>query len=560
MIATNLPKVMKSAMLGITTDVVPAAIRGKMRRHGRRGDHTDMGGPVRWPGSQTYSYKRKRSVVRPYRESDMPIVPKISRHDKLEGGKGHCLQTRIRRRGASLIDERNCNLQEMKKRKDMSDAERLQALQRKLYLLAKQEPKYRFYSMYDKLTSGYVLREAWLQVRANGGAAGVDGKMIGNVEHEGVEGLLDQIAKELQEETYRPQAVKRVMIPKANGKLRPLGIPTVKDRIVQTACKLIIEPIFEADFQDSSHGFRPKRNAAGALEQIKESLREGRHEILDADLSSYFDTIPHDKLLVLLEQRISDMRVIRLITLWLKSPVQEEDGKITGGKSNTKGTPQGGVISPLLANIYLNLIDKIVSDEKRLFSKEGIKIIRYADDFVMMGRRISEEAIGYLKDLLGRMELTLNEEKTRRINAREESFQFLGFQIRYDKSIHDKGRFWNIAPSPKSISKLKERIRVERGKYVMCPGEVIAAKLNSILKGWLNYFTIPGVSYTKVARNDIDYYLRESMWRLYRRKSQRRSPLYCQEAYQRLRHKFGLVDVRHYGLRVAPVNANGRRL
>jgi len=445
----------------------------------------------------------------------------------------------------------------MKKRKEMSDSERLQTLQRKLYQLAKQDVKYRFYSLYDKLTNGYVLREAWLAVRSNGGAAGVDRKTIGQVEHDGVEVLLSQIAHELQSGTYRPQAVKRVMIPKANGKLRPLGIPTVKDRIVQTVCKLILEPIFEADFENSSHGFRPDRNAAGAMKQIKESLGEGRHEILDADLSSYFDTIPHDKLLILVQQRISDMRVIELITMWLKSPVEQEDGKITGGKSTTKGTPQGGVISPLLANIYLNLLDKIVNDSNKLFSREGIKIIRYADDFVMMGKKISEEAMCQLKRLLTRMELRLNEEKTRRIDARKESFQFLGFQIRCDQSQYNKyGKYWNISPSPKSLNKLREKLREERTRYVMCPGDVIARKLNSTLKGWLNYFTIQGVSYTKIARRDIEYYLRESMWRLYRRKSQRHSPMRCRNAYQQLRQKHGLVDVCHYGLKTAPVNAN----
>lgn len=491
----------------------------------------------------------------------MLIVPLTFRHEKLDVGKGHYLQIRFRKREAYLIDDRNCNLRRMKKRKEMSDEERVQTLQRKLYLLAKQEPKYRFYSLYDKLTIRYVLREAWLRVKANDGGPGVDGKTIEQIEKEGVEILLDQIARELQEGSYKPQAVRRQMIDKGNGKLRPLGIPTVKDRIVQGACKLLIEPIFEADFQDSSHGFRPKRNAAGAMEQIKEALREGRHEVLDADLSSYFDTIPHDKLLILLQQRISDMRVMRLITMWLKTPVKEEDGKITGGKSSTKGTPQGGVISPLLANIYLNLIDRIVNDERNLFSKAGIKIIRYADDFVMMGRTIGEEAMVYLKHLLTRMELRMNEEKTRRINARENAFQFLGFQIRYDRSIYGKeGNFWNIAPSPKSISKLKEKIRAERERNVMASGEVIARKLNSIIKGWLNYFTIPGVSYTKVARNHIDYYLRDSIWRLYRRKSQRLSPLYCQFAYQRLKRLYGLVDVRQYGLQTAPVNANKRRL
>ena len=217
------------------------------------------------------------------------------------------------------------------------------------------------------------------------------------------------------------------MIDKANGGKRPLGIPIVRDRIAQTVCKMILEPIFEADFEDSSYGFRPKRSSKDAITAIKEHLKEGKSEVYDADLSKYFDTIPHDKLQIALKQRIADPRILKLINKWLKVPVYE-DGQYTSGKGNHSGTPQGGVISPLLANIYFHLIDRIVNNPRSLFCKHGVRIVRYADDFVLMGKKLPEEVIEKLKSLLHRMGLSLNESKTRKIDARKKALTFLDLQ------------------------------------------------------------------------------------------------------------------------------------
>ena len=238
--------------------------------------------------------------------------------------------------------------------------ERIRDFQRKIYQKAKQEKEYKFYILYDKVMSKKFLREAYDRVKANKGSAGIDGKNFEDIENMGLYTFIEEIHNELKHHTYKPEPVMRVYIPKANGKLRPLGIPTIKDRVVQMSCKIVIEPIFEADFEENSYGFRPKRSAKDAITTIKTNLKEEKTEILDADLSSYFDTIPHDKLMKLVGERISDKYVLKIIKLWLKTPVSE-NGKMQGGKKNKIGTPQGGVISPLLANIYLNLLDKIVN-------------------------------------------------------------------------------------------------------------------------------------------------------------------------------------------------------
>ena len=333
-------------------------------------------------------------------------------------------------------------------------AERVRMLQEKLYCKAKQEREYKFYILYDKMFIPFMLQEGYRKVKANGGSPGIDGVNFSDIEVNGLEVYLKTIGEELRKRTYQPQAVKRVWIDKANGGKRPLGIPTIKDRIIQAVCKMIIEPIYEADFEECSYGFRPERSSKDAMKEIKEHLQRGKTEVLDADLSSYFDTIPHDRLMILLKQRISDLRILELIEKWLKSPIYE-DGKFTGGKKNKVGTPQGGVISPLLANIYMHLVDRMVNNVKQLFFKQGIKIVRYADDFVLMGQRITEEAIEKLKETLSRMGLTLNEKKTRLIQAKETPFQFLGFIIRYDKDISGKeNRYWNIQASGKSKNKI----------------------------------------------------------------------------------------------------------
>jgi group II intron reverse transcriptase/maturase len=433
-----------------------------------------------------------------------------------------------------------------RRRSQIPDAERVSMLQEKLYQKAKQEREYKFYVLYDKMFIPYMLREAWKSVKSNDGSPGVDGMTIEKVEQYGIDIYLNELGEELRKQTYKPQAVKRVMIPKANGGERPLGIPTVRDRIAQTVCKMILEPLFEADFEDSSFGFRPGRSSKDAMTAIKEHLKKGKTEVYDADLSKYFDTIPHDKLLIALKQRIADPRILKLITKWLKVSVYE-DGKYKSGKDNHTGTPQGGVISPLLANVYLHLIDKIVSNTQSLFSKHGIKIVRYADDFVLMGKELPKEVLEKLKTLLHRMGLMLNESKTRHIDAREESFNFLGFTIRYDKDIKGRNiRYWNIMPSKKSEQKIRDKVKDYLKTHGHYKAKDIANGLNSIIGGWINYFSISGVSYPAMSKRKLRVYLMNSLYRYYNRKSQRKSRLYRQNAFEVLVARFGLIDPSKY--------------
>jgi RNA-directed DNA polymerase len=433
-----------------------------------------------------------------------------------------------------------------RKKSELSDSERVLGLQRGLYQKAKQEKGYKFYVLYDKVFLGYMLRESWNQVKANGGSSGIDGVRIEDIKEQGVEAYLTTLGEELRTKQYRAQAVKRVMIPKANGGERPLGIPTVRDRIVQTACKLILEPIFEADFEESSHGFRPGRSASGAISAIKGHLESGLDEVLDGDLSKYFDTIPHEKLMIALKERISDPRMLDLINQWLKVPIWE-DKQFKGGKKNKVGTPQGGVISPLLANIYLHLLDRIVNNPKSLFAKTGVKIVRYADDFVLMGKKIESHIKDKLKELLNRMGLSLNEEKTRLVRAKEESFDFLGFSIRYDRSIRgSRPNYWNIIPSRKSEQRLRDKIKDYLNQHGHYCAEQICGDLNLQLAGWLNYFEIKGVSYPAMSKRRLRHYLHERLNRYYTRKSQRKCRLYGQKAFEVLVARYGLIDPTKY--------------
>jgi len=429
----------------------------------------------------------------------------------------------------------------------MSSAERVQLYQRKLYQKAKQEKEYRFYVLYDKIFLPYVVKEAWKRVKDNGGSAGVDGVTIEEIEAKGAEEFLNGLTEELRQQTYQPSAVKRVWIPKSNGDKRPLGIPTVKDRVAQMACTLVIEPIFEADFEESSYGFRPDRSAQEAVAKIKEHLKTGKTEVYDADLSKYFDTIPHEKLMIALRERIADQRVLRLINKWLKAPVYDE-GQYKGGKKNKAGTPQGGVISPLLANLYLHLLDRIVNSVRSIFRKTGVVMVRYADDFVLMGKTLPKAVLSKLRELLKRMGLTLNKQKSGMINARETPFEFLGFVFRYDRNFKtpQSPRFWNVKPSEKSNKKIRDKVGTALKQMGHYKPEVLVTELNAIVRGWLNYFEIKGVSYPYMAKLKLNYYLRMRLMKYFNRKSQRKSRLYRNQAFELLVKKFGLIDPLRY--------------
>ncbi len=441
-----------------------------------------------------------------------------------------------------------------KKRKDMSSQERVRLLQLKLYLKAKQENGYKFYILYDKIFQKHILEEAYKRSKSKDGSPGIDKQSFSDVEKYGRAKFLTEIREDLHKRTYKPQAVKRVWIEKENGGKRPLGIPTIRDRVVQQACKMVIEPIFEADFDDSSHGFRPKHSAKDAIIEIKNNLKHGKQIVYDADLSKYFDTIPHDKLEIVLKERIADPRVLHLIKLWLKSPIVEADGKFTGGKSNTKGTPQGGVISPLLANIYMNLLDRIVNNPKGYFSERGIKMIRYADDFILQSKHIKQETIIRVHNYLNRMGLLINTDKSKLVDARKEAFDFLGFTFRYDQSkVSSRGKFWNIFPKAKSQKKIRQNINLKLKSIGHYPAHKVVDELNPIIRGWMNYYKIEKVSYTQVAFKDLEDYLRQRLFRYYNRKSQRKSRLFGTQAFSRLVKEYGLIKpYKTSGLR--PVN------
>lgn len=429
----------------------------------------------------------------------------------------------------------------------LSTDERVRMLQRKLYLKAKQSKTFKFYVLYDKISLDYFIQEAYRRVKANGGAPGVDQVTFDKIEEAGLASFLTNIQDELINKTYKAQAVRRVYIPKANGKLRPLGIPTIKDRVVQMSAKMVIEPISEADFTDSSFGFRPKKSAKDAMAKIKEHLKEGRTAVYDADLEAYFDTIPHDKLMKAVGQRIADNNVLALINQWLKCPIiDNETNRTSGGKNNRMGTPQGGVISPLLSNIYLNLLDRIVDNPMSEFGKEGVKIVRYADDFLLFSNKPSFKAYTYLEHILTRMGLRLNKEKTSTKNVRVETLDFLGFSVRNSRTPY-KGalnNFWNIFPSKPSEKKIRRSIKETLRTSLHLRPKVYVKRLNIQLRGWVNYFKIKGVSHIYDSVSRVSGYLGETLYRMIRRKSQNGwSKRYRQFAYKKFIQKHGLLNL-----------------
>lgn len=430
--------------------------------------------------------------------------------------------------------------------------EKIRTLQKKLYLKAKEEPGYRFYLLYDKIYREDILAHAYELVKANKGAPGVDGQRFEMIESQGLEEWLTGIRNDLRSKTYRPQPVRRVMIPKPGGGERPLGIPTVRDRVVQTAAKLVIEPIFEADLEPNAFGYRPKRSAKDAIQRVHQLLCQGYTDVVDADLSKYFDTIPHRELMQSVARRVVDRDVLRLIRMWLKVPVEERDDKgnrrRTGGRKNNCGTPQGGVISPLLANVYMNRFLKYWRIAKQGETHKA-HVITYADDFVILSRGHAGQALDWTRRAMKRLGLSLNEAKTGIRQARRERFDFLGYTFGPHRFRKDGHWYLGASPSKKSVARLRQKVG-----DLLRPSNVgtwteVKDRLNSILRGWSAYFSY---GTRLMAYRAVENYVLERVRHFLRRRRKVQSRGAVRFSDQVVYGELGVLRLRHVHMEPLP--------
>lgn len=420
-------------------------------------------------------------------------------------------------------------------------------LRQKLARKAKEEPKFRFYSLYSLIYRTDVLESAWQLVRNNRGSPGVDNVSFEDIEQQegGTKKLLDEITNELKDRTYKPRPIRRVYIPKGDGSQRPLGIPTIKDRVVQMATTLILEPIFEADFLDCSYGFRPGISAHDAIRTVEREIKQGKVIVYDADMKGYFDSIPHDKLMACVQMRVTDSSVLKLIRMWLKTAIVEPPNDKGGGPTITRptqGTPQGGVISPLLANLYLHWFDQVFHRKGGPEEQVGAKLIRYCDDFVVLMRYRRAEVEEFIREKVeGWLGLIINKEKTKVVDLKQKgtSIDFLGFNLKFAKSKFTKGQYLKIEPKKKAFAKAKTEIKeklTSRNNYK--PVKQIVQEVNGYLKGWAEYFSL-GHPFKIFAK--LDHFVAERLRRHLHKRSQRGYKKREEQTWYQVFKEMGLI-------------------